>query len=114
MARTIHNRLEITTQRGGDHGFLRYENGILEGQLQSHGPVLMREKTRHHFETQSPLDSAGEFQLRMTWTLNSQGWVWAFKYGLKGTPTRSGERHWHLTRKGKERGPSATQIIRNS
>ena len=76
--------------------------------------IACGEEHRHHFETQSPLDSAGEFQLRIHWNLDPTRWVWAFDYGLKGTPTRSGARRWYLTREGKEPGISAGQIIRNS
>jgi hypothetical protein len=70
----------------------------LSGHLPDWGAFDLTEIQPLFFQSRPPIDSAGEFQIKLSWLIEAQTWSWQFSTGLFGTRTKGAELSWRLKR----------------
>jgi len=83
---------------GGESCFFHQVEERLKVSLPAWGALDLIRTGPFEFRSTPPSDSAGEFQIRLSWVLSLDAWDWHFSTGLQGTKTKGAELSWHLRR----------------
>jgi hypothetical protein len=93
------DHLTFAASLGGDRCFFRLDEKRFTGELAGYGELELEELKPGVYRSESPLDGAGEFQWQLSWQFGDDHWLWEFRCGLAGTPTKGGELRWDLRHK---------------
>ena len=74
------------------------EQQALVGDVPGWGALNLQQVDACSFESEPAPDSAGEFQVRLTWAHSQDHWTWTFQSGLPGTLAKGVASRWTLRR----------------